>query len=273
LVWVDLVGDGIQMRKRAVSVSMCRYLEGRWGDPTPVFEVPSKQVIDFSANERLVALVNDAGQVIVFDRSSPKPTPMILSMPGLRYEKRITGAHVHEIRVGETLNGIARRYSVSVRDLVGLNDLENPDLIKAHMSLILPDSATINRCVNVHEIQPGETLNSIAKRYGVSVEALVILNDIEDPDRIICHTPLVLPNSAKTNGRVIIHEMDERSLSSVARNHGVLLESIVLLNNIKDPDRIHHRTPLILPHNAETDGCENCTIKVEQQNQVSEVVR
>lgn len=36
----------------------------------------------------------------------------------------------------------------------------------------------------VHIVQPGETLSLIAKKYGVTVETLVALNDIKDPDAI-----------------------------------------------------------------------------------------
>jgi LysM repeat protein len=45
----------------------------------------------------------------------------------------------------------------------------------------------------VHVIQPNETLESIAAQYGVTVDALVEENDIQDPDLIIVGTRLRIP--------------------------------------------------------------------------------
>lgn len=236
--------------------------DGKWSDSISLFNIQMQNVVDVSSNERLVALVNGREQIVLFDRSK-KAAPKILTMPGIGYEERVPKDYVHQVQVGETLNSIARYYSVSARDLTRLNHLGNPDLIKVHTSLILPSSATINRCTKIHEIQPGETLFSIAKKYETSVESLVILNDIEDPDLIISHTPLVLPEAAKTENYVKIHKMKgyRDCLTSVARSHGVSVKSIILLNNIKTPDRLYYGDLLILPQSAKTDGCEYCTIK------------
>ena len=47
--------------------------------------------------------------------------------------------------------------------------------------------------VKTHVIQPGETLREIAERYGVSVEDLIEINDIEDADRLLVGEELELP--------------------------------------------------------------------------------
>lgn len=45
----------------------------------------------------------------------------------------------------------------------------------------------------IHIVQPGETLASIAKRYGVTVEAIVEVNDLADPDVIEAGQELIIP--------------------------------------------------------------------------------
>ncbi len=45
----------------------------------------------------------------------------------------------------------------------------------------------------VHVVRPGETLYSLARRYGVSVEALAALNGLSDPNRIQAGQRLVIP--------------------------------------------------------------------------------
>ena len=45
----------------------------------------------------------------------------------------------------------------------------------------------------VYTIQPGDTLFSIAGQFGITLEDLVALNNIEDPDRINAGDQLVIP--------------------------------------------------------------------------------
>ncbi len=45
----------------------------------------------------------------------------------------------------------------------------------------------------VHVVKPGETLYSLARRYGTSVEALAALNGLSDPNRIRAGQKLVIP--------------------------------------------------------------------------------
>ena len=48
-----------------------------------------------------------------------------------------------------------------------------------------------------HEVQGGETLSVIAERYGVSVAAIVDLNNITNPDRIEAGVTLEIPDQAR----------------------------------------------------------------------------
>ena len=47
--------------------------------------------------------------------------------------------------------------------------------------------------IKTHVVQPDEALWEIAERYGVDVEDLIELNDIEDPDHLIPGEELKLP--------------------------------------------------------------------------------
>jgi nucleoid-associated protein YgaU len=44
-----------------------------------------------------------------------------------------------------------------------------------------------------HIVRPGQTLEGIAVRYGVTVAAIVAANDIDDPDLIVAGTELIIP--------------------------------------------------------------------------------
>ncbi len=46
-----------------------------------------------------------------------------------------------------------------------------------------------------YRVQPGDTLYSIAQRFGTSVEALAKANGLEDPNRLLAGTRLVIPGA------------------------------------------------------------------------------
>ncbi len=103
----------------------------------------------------------------------------------------------YRVRPGETLGGIARRYHVSVAQLKAWNGLGSKGVIRAGRMLrigsggrVASKSRTASRTASsatvaartaaskVHLVRAGETLSSLARRYGVSVEALRAANNL-----------------------------------------------------------------------------------------------
>ncbi len=53
----------------------------------------------------------------------------------------------------------------------------------------------------VHTVRAGETLSSIARRYGVSVNDVARANDLADPDRLEIGQPLAIPTASAAGTR------------------------------------------------------------------------
>jgi N-acetylmuramoyl-L-alanine amidase len=106
-------------------------------------------------------------------------------------------AATHLVRPGETLSSIASRYGTSVTALASANRLRNPNLIVAGQRLRVPSRVTVT---SSHAVAPGDTLSSIASRYGTSIKALVRLNHIRDPNFIVAGTTLKVPGGVATGG-------------------------------------------------------------------------
>ena len=104
------------------------------------------------------------------------------------------GSRVHTVRKGETLGGIASRYRVSVSKLKSWNNLSSNN-IRAGQKLKVGGrvegsrsgsksgaksvaSASSSARPSAHTVRSGETLTSIAKRYGVSIQAIKTANDM-----------------------------------------------------------------------------------------------
>jgi soluble lytic murein transglycosylase-like protein len=132
----------------------------------------------------------------------------------------IARAGEHVVAPGETLSAIAHRYGVSVEHLARLNELANPNLIIAGQRLRVPARAVVE---SVHVVSPGETLSSIAARYGTSVVSLARVNRISDPNLIVAGTKLKVP--AGSAGTAALQSAPtssiEASLEHQSASHGV----------------------------------------------------
>jgi len=86
----------------------------------------------------------------------------------------------YTVQPGDTLTRIAARYGVRVRDLVEANGLEDPDVLRPGQVLRIPgraDGEEVRR-EEVYEVQPGDTLWRLARRYGTTPQQLAALNGI-----------------------------------------------------------------------------------------------
>jgi membrane-bound lytic murein transglycosylase D len=90
----------------------------------------------------------------------------------------------HTVRRGESIGRIARRYGVSVREILAANDLRSASSVKRGMSLVIPTGGATRQLASFeaareegkpigkaarHRVERGETLGLIAQSYGVSV--------------------------------------------------------------------------------------------------------
>lgn len=103
-------------------------------------------------------------------------------------ETRATGSITYTVQRGNTLSQIARSYGVTVSQIVEINNIQNPNLIFPGEKLRITDSTneTLNPVLqnNYYTVRTGDTLSSIARRYGVTVQYLVNLNGIRNPNLI-----------------------------------------------------------------------------------------
>lgn len=113
-----------------------------------------------------------------FRYSTPKPP----TTPPPTKPTVPSGSGVYTVRSGDTLGGIAKAHQTSVKALVLLNGIADPDRIDVGQKLY-------TRWV----VSRGQTLGVIAKRAGTTVSRLVSLNKINDPDRITVGQLIRLP--------------------------------------------------------------------------------
>lgn len=79
----------------------------------------------------------------------------------------------HTVQQGETLFSIARRYGTTVETLMRINGLDRPNLeVGQVLRLPPPTPSPQSSPTTTYTVQPGDTLFGLARRFGVTVEAL-----------------------------------------------------------------------------------------------------
>ena len=106
----------------------------------------------------------------------------------------------HEVQKGETLYSISRKYGISVGELCSENNLSTSAVIKTGQKLKIPtqnSSETKNtqkvEKTDTYIVKKGDTLYGIAKKFGISVETLTILNKMSGSNNIKVGQVLTVP--------------------------------------------------------------------------------
>lgn len=172
----------------------------------------------------LVSDVIQVGQVLYIpaDDGSYTPSPDYGPAP-------VPEGSYHIVAAGETLYRIALKYGTSVQAIAGFNGIPYPYVIYKGQQLMIPPSGPYTGPMpppptggynqppiyesepgyyapdeesysppaysdaRTHTVAPGETLFSIAQRYGTTVEALFKANGLTNPDQIFVGQVLYLP--------------------------------------------------------------------------------
>ena len=97
---------------------------------------------------------------------------------------------IHVVQKNETLGGIAQKYKVSTNSLQAYNGISNPNLLFVGKKLKIPSST-------IHEIpytvKKGDSLGSLATRFGVPLSTLTMINKIGRPDLIKIGQKIIIP--------------------------------------------------------------------------------
>jgi membrane-bound lytic murein transglycosylase D len=101
---------------------------------------------------------------------------------------------------GDSLSVIARRFNTSVTRLASLNQLQSRNRIQIGQRLLLPQDnsqptsvAAVVSKDGSYTVRRGDTVSLIAARYGVTEQALLGVNGIQDPHRIYPGQQLTMP--------------------------------------------------------------------------------
>ena len=88
----------------------------------------------------------------------------------------------YTVRPGNTLYAVAQFFGSSVRAIAEANGLAHPYTIYPGQELVIP--AGTASAPRYYVVRPGDTVISIADRYGLELEDILNLNNLPNPNII-----------------------------------------------------------------------------------------
>lgn len=159
----------------------------------------------------------------------------------------------HTVRSGETLSTIARRYRSSVQKIMQANNLRSSHLIRVGKRLkILKSGYKVSRSATaatspipasgIHRVRRGDSLWKIAKRYGVTVQQIMSINELTNNDLTIGQKLKIaaaqlspLPDKSKLKS-YLVKRGD--SPYTIAQRHNMALDRFLHINRLTPRSRI-----------------------------------
>ncbi|MDI6871443.1 MAG: LysM peptidoglycan-binding domain-containing protein [Bacillota bacterium] len=205
------------------------------------------------------------GQRICIPRVAPPAPPPPRPLPA---PPACPGGTIHTVAPGETMASIARRYGMSLSQLIAANpQVTDPNVLAIGQRLCIP--GRVERPIElppppacpggrIHTVATGESLWSISRRYGLTLAQLLQANPQirEDttlfPGQQLCIpipgpvTPPGVPPACPGGTIAVVGPGD--TMTSIARRFGVTVEELIRANpQVADPDVLVPGQQLCVP--------------------------
>ena len=163
------------------------------------------------------------------------------------------GGTVYTIRAGDTFFSLAARFNTTVQAIINANPGVDPNNLQIGQQICIPVAPTPGECPGgfLYTIRAGDTFFSIARRFGISVNALIAANPNVDPDRLqigqqIC-VPAPTPGPGFCPGGFLYTIRAGDTLFSLAARFNTTVQAIIDVNPGVDPDRLQIGQQICIP--------------------------
>ncbi len=163
------------------------------------------------------------------------------------------GSVRYRVQEGDSLTVIAAEFQTSPSDLQRLNALSNPHRIfPGQLLLVTPGSPVTSQRVareipDSYTVQRGDSLSSIAARFGTTATELARSNNLSNPNRLQPGAVLRITGAAAPSvpRRYVVRRGD--TLERIANRFGTSVEVLKNANGIQNPHRIQLGQELVIP--------------------------
>lgn len=202
----------------------------------------------------------------------------------------ITKTKYHKVRRGETLGGISKRYGVTISEIKKWNKLKSnsaplgrnlkiiteeqvvavatPAKSKSNVAEKVQDSVLQKSQIKpneLHIVEKGESLYSIAKKHNVTKDDIKTWNNLEDENILIGSSLLVSAPIELVTENYIVQAGD--NLTQIAKKYNVSVDELKEWNELEDSNvKIGTSLKVLLPEKQEVAQVEPKPVKTERQS-------
>ena len=137
--------------------------------------------------------------------------------------------NVYIVKPGDTLYRIANTYGVNVNDLIAVNNLTS-NILTIGQELVIPLKPVTEEDYVVYQVEPNDTLYSIARRYNTKVDIIKSYNNLTS-NLLNVGQILQIP----INNTEIVYQTYQvepgDTLYSIARKYNTTVAEIAAINN------------------------------------------
>lgn len=182
---------------------------------------------------------------------------------------------LHTVAWGETLYSIARAYGVTPQAIAHANNINVTSWVYAGTRLVIPtratNAATATTPSGYYTVRAGDTLSSIAARFGTTVDALASANNLPVNGLLYVGWSLKIPTppainpptSARSHNRTTAHIVQPgESLLRIALRYNTTTRAIVHANNLPNDWMIYAGQRLVIPNASPAPSASTVTIRL-----------
>ncbi|MEZ4672121.1 MAG: LysM peptidoglycan-binding domain-containing protein [Anaerolineae bacterium] len=157
---------------------------------------------------------------------------------------------IYTVAAGDTLKTIAAKYGTTWQALAAANNIINPNIIYPGQRLQIsystqPQPTPVPPPSNTptyHVVQPGETLQIIAVKYGRTWQQLAASNNLSNPNFVYSGQRLLIPAAPRY---YTVRAGD--TLAIIALRYGTTIQALSVANNLSNPNTIYTGQTLLVP--------------------------
>ncbi len=113
------------------------------------------------------------------------------SLPSVNVPLKI---RTHKVKQGESLNGLAKKFGVSMDTICGSNNLKSYDYVDPGITLRIPNKEGI-----LYNMREGNNVAGLASKYKIPVEKILAENNFKNPDFVPMGEVVFIPDAKPQN--------------------------------------------------------------------------
>lgn len=141
----------------------------------------------------------------------------------------------YTVQSGDTLSGIAAKFGTTYQNLAAINGIGDPNQIWPGQVLKVTGTASQE---STYYVQAGDTLSSIAAKFGTTVSNLVSINHISNPNVIYVGQKIYVGEASQGQSNAYTVQSGD-TLSGIAAKFGTTWQALAQKNGLANPNVIY----------------------------------